>query len=263
MNNQEKAFIPKDKMHELMEGNWSAADRKNKNYVIHSLGYDPFDDKSYTDEDRRYLYNTMSGYMSDDVLEDPHKIMSVVNIVKSSLQLAQCDILINKQIKSVSPDMDAIKSMTDTKNGLQRSINAIAKENAISAVGSGKKSKSTLALTAIMKEMLDRGITEAKPNLADSKLEGAYEHIAQISHRALLNEMNFTSDEYAKMVADQSEIITSQNEKIIKLEEELRQARIEVDNAHKAGFKTQGLVKIEASDSDGSYEAGEDDADIE
>lgn len=114
-----------------------------------------------------------------------------------------------------------------------------------------------------MKEMLDRGIDAAKPNLTDAKMSEAYKNIAETSQRALLAEMNFTTDEYAKMVAEQSEIVTSQNNKIIELEEQLRQANIQLDLAKKAGFKGQGIVTVssDASESE-ENEDGVDDADF-
>ena len=236
MKNQDKTFIPADKMRELMDGNWSAGDRQNKNYIINTLGYDCFDDPSYTSEDRRYLYNTMSGYLTDDVLEDSHKVQAVISMVKSSLQVAQLDILINKNIKSLAPDIDAIRRMTATKTDLQHSINAIAKENAISAIGSGKKAKSTNQLTSIMKEMLDNGITEAKPNVMSAKMTEAYKHIAEINMRAITNELQFTGDDYAKMVADQSIVVASQAQEISEAQEEIRLLRIQLDEARQKGY---------------------------
>jgi hypothetical protein len=75
----------------------------------------------------------MAGYMNDDVLGDSHKVQAVINMMKTYLQVAQVDILINHQIKSAQPDTNEIKRMTGIKTDLQSSINAIAKENAISS----------------------------------------------------------------------------------------------------------------------------------
>lgn len=237
MKNQDKAFMPADKMRELMDSNWSPGDKQNKSYIIKTLGYDPFDDPNYTSEDRRYLYNTMSGYMTDDVLEDSHKVQAVINMVKNLLQVAQLDILINKCIKSLSPNVDEIKRMTATKTDLQQSINSIARDNAISAIGSGKRSKSANQLTAIMKEMLDNGIDMIKPNIMSVKMTEAYKHLAAINLHAICAELQFTNDDYAKMLADQSVLVTEQAQKLGELKEENRLLKIQLDVAYKAGYR--------------------------
>lgn len=192
--NRNEVFDNPDRLRSLVEDSWSAGDHRNKQYILQTLGYDCFDDETYTSEDRRFLYNTMSSYLSDDVLEDPHKLQAVINMCKTYLQLAQINMLINRQMKSIDPDMAVIKRMADTKTGLQHSINEIAKENAISAIGSGKKSKSTTALTAIMKEMLDNGIDEAKANVVSAKMVSTYQTIASVNAKSLVGELQFTGD---------------------------------------------------------------------
>ena len=62
---------------------WTEADTKNMNYVVQSIGYDCFDDSSYSQENKKYLYNTLSDYLSDDVLEDQHKLQSTISMVKT------------------------------------------------------------------------------------------------------------------------------------------------------------------------------------
>lgn len=237
MNGKNEVFATPGELREMMESRWSTSDHRNKNYIIQTLGYDPFDDANYSLEDRRFLFNAMAGYMNDDVLGDSHKVQAVINMMKTYLQVAQVDILINHQIKSAQPDTNEIKRMTGIKTDLQSSINAIAKENAISAIGSGKKQKSTNALTAIMKEMLDNGIDAAKANITSARLSEAYQEIATINARSLVAELQFTGDEYAKMVADQSEIIRTQANDITKLEEENRLMKKQLDRIRKSGYK--------------------------
>lgn len=248
LHNRNEAFDDPGHLRSLVEGSWSAGDHRNKQYILQTLGYDCFDDETYTSEDRRFLYNTMSGYLSDDVLEDPHKIQAVINMCKTYLQLAQINMLINRQMKSIDPDMAVIKRMADTKTGLQHSINEIAKENAISAIGSGKKNKSTTALTAIMKEMLDNGIDEAKANVVSAKMVSTYQTIASVNAKGLVEELQFTGDEYAKMVAEQSVIIRDSDQKIMELEEENRLLKVKLERAYKAGYEPTGDMVIGGDD---------------
>lgn len=237
MHDKDEVFSTPGEIREMMESRWSTSDHRNKNYIIQTLGYDPFGDRHYSEEDRRFLFNTMASYMSDDVVGDSHKVQAVINMIKTYLQVAQVDIMINKQIKAPTPDMAEIKRMSNIKTDLQSSINAIAKENAISAIGSGKKQKSTNALTAIMKEMLDNGIDAAKANITSAKLSEAYQEIAAINARSLVSELQFTGDEYAKMVADQSEIIRSHANEIMRLEEENRLMKKQLERIRKSGYK--------------------------
>lgn len=257
MNERDDVFATPGELREMMESSWSHADHRNKNYICQTLGYDPFEDKHYSLEDRRFLFNTMSNYLSDDVLNDPHKVQAVINMVKTYLQVAQIDIMINKQIKSVTPEMTEIKRMTDIKTDLQSSINAIAKENAISAIGSGKKQKSTNALTAIMKEMLENGIDAAKANIIAPKLTEAYQEIATINARSLVSELQFTGDEYAKMVADQSEIIRKYAKDQAVLEEENRLMKKQLERVRKSGYKMPKDIVV----GDDPDEEGENHAD--
>lgn len=238
-----------------MESNWTAGDHRNKNYIVQTLGYDCFDDQAYSMEDRRFLFNTMSGYLSDEVLEDPHKVQAVINMCKTYLQVAQINILINKEMKQSPPDMAVMKRMTDVKTGLQHSINEIAKENAISAIGSGKKSKSTNALTAIMKEMLDNGIDEAKANVISAKMTDTYQLISSVNAKGLISELQFTGDEYAKMVADQSVIIRENDQKITELEEENRLLKVKLDRAYKSGYQPAEDIVVGDAPKEGENDA--------
>lgn len=240
LNRENQAFKDPSQMRKLLETNWTAADHRNKNYILQTLGYDCFDDETYTTEDRRFLFNTMSGYMSDEVVEDPHKIQAVINMCKTYLQIAQINVLINSQLKSLQPEMSDVTNMVSTKTKLLHSVNEMAKENAISAIGSGKKAKSTNALTAIMKEMLDNGIDAAKANVVTAKMVDTYRVIAETNARGLVNELQFTGDEYARMVAEQSIIVRDYEQKFMEQDEEIRLLKIKLERAYRDGYAPTG-----------------------
>ena len=117
------------------------------------------------------------------------------------------------------------------KDRLVSTINAIAKENGISVSGSGRKGKKTNTFTSIMKEMLENGVTEAKSNFTEVKMTDAFRHVAEISAKALVNEMNLTGDDYATMAARQADTIRELNAKLDEVEEELRLTTIELREA--------------------------------
>lgn len=76
---------------------WTNEDVRNKNFVIHTVGYDCFADGSYDDDDRIFLFNTMVDYIGEDTSEDPHKMQSVIALVKTMLQREKIDRLINAE----------------------------------------------------------------------------------------------------------------------------------------------------------------------
>lgn len=206
---------------------WSTSDKKNKSYVLQTVGYDCFEDENYTDSNRKFLFNTLSDYLTDDVIEDPHKLLSAISLVKTTLQLDSVDKLITSEFRQKIPDHGLIKSLTEIKDKLARTINSSANENGISAKGSGKGSKGSNTLTNIMKEMSENGFEEIKVNIVDIKMSTSYQEIAKDNAKALLDELNFTSDEYARMVATQSEMIDEYQNKITKLEEAVRLLKVE------------------------------------
>lgn len=232
-----------DVMRENEEAKWSSSDLKNKNYVLQSVGYDCFTDEGYTDGNRKFLFNTMADYLTDDVLEDPHKMQRVISLVKTTLQLDSIDKLINNELRKKIPDNALIKSLTDIKDKLERTINSSASENGLSAKGSGKGSRGSTTLTNIMKEMGENDFDEIKVNLVDIKLSNSYKEIAADNAKALFDELNYTSDEYARMLAQQSQEMIVFQEKVMTLEENNRLQKIEIKFLKEENEKLQAIIK--------------------
>ena len=203
-------------------------DKKNLTYVISSIGYDCFDDDSWSDDDRRFAYNTLADYLTDDVLEDSHKIQSVIAMVKTYVQVEQIDKILNMELRKSKVDADQLNKLSGVKKGLLAAINAMAKENGISAITSGKKTQSGNSLTKIMKEMGEHNFEEIKVNVINSKLSESYKEVATDNIKAILAELSLTSDEYAEMLSQQTELVAKQQERIDILEEERRKLRIEI-----------------------------------
>lgn len=213
---------------EQVETKWSSSDIKNKQYVLSALGYDCFEDENYTENDRKFLFNTMADYLTDDVLEDQHKIQSVNSMVKTILQVQNVDAMITAELKKEHIDHELIKKLSEIKFKLVSNINSIANENGISAKSSGKSSKGSNTLTNIMKEMQEHGFEETKVNVVNSKLSASYQEIAKLNAKALIEELNFTTDEYAQMVAQQSEMVSDLQSKVEEKTEEIRLLNIQI-----------------------------------
>lgn len=209
---------------DLREVKWSSSDLKNKSYVIQSLGYDCFDDSNYTDADRKFLFNTLADYITDDILEDPHKLQSVVAIVKTILQTESIDRRLNEELKRLPlPDYKIISDLTDIKTKLSTTVSKLATDTGIAVKGKGGSKANSL--TSIMREMGENGFEEAKINIVDIKMSQSYKEIAAMNAKSLIAELGFTSDEYARMVAEQSVLVSKYQEDLMLLEEENRVLR--------------------------------------
>ena len=223
---------------EEKEIKWSAPDLKNKNYVLQSIGYDCFNDESYSNANRKFLFNTLADYLTDDVLEDSHKLQCVISMVKTTFQVENIDKMINSELKKGVIDYTLLDKLTAVKDKLSRNINNTANENGISAKSSGKTSKGANALTNIMKEMQENGFEEIKINLVNAKMSASYQEIAKANAKALIEELNLTSDEYAQRLAEQSEILGNQQTNIENLEEINRKLKMEIKLLKENGDKS-------------------------
>lgn len=218
-------------------------DKKNLSFVISSIGYDCFDDDSWSDDDRRFAFNTLAEYLTDDVLEDSHKVQSVIAMVKTYVQVEQIDKILNIELRKNIVDAAQINKLSGVKTSLLSSINAMAKENGISAITSGKRSQGGNSLTRIMREMNENGFEEIKSNIILSKLSESYQEVANDNIKAIIAELALTGDEYAEMLSQQTDLVAKQQEKIALLEEDKRKLRIEIKDLNEEIYKLDGRKK--------------------
>lgn len=213
---------------------WKDTERQNRDYVMSVLGYDPFTDNCYKDSDRRFLFNTLSEYLTDDVVEDGHKIQACIQMAINYLQVNELNQLISREFNASSGlNNTNLSGYVNNKRQILDSINKIAADNGISAKGAGKTSRATLAITSIMKEMLNAGYDTVKANYVDAKMSSVYQNISKTNIAAIMKELDLTSDDYAKMVSDQAGKIQEAQKETEKLKEENRQLKIAFMNQQK------------------------------
>lgn len=224
-----------------LEDGWKVADKRNKVMCIKEVGYDCFDDTMYSSADRKMMFNSLAQYLNDgDIAEDKHRRDAAISIVKTGMQVEFLDRELNKESRSLEPDYGRIEKLINAKRNLNTVITTMAKENAISTSGAGKRTSSSLAVTSIMKELVDNGVLEAKVNLTDVKMTDAFQSIADISAKALLKEMNITGDEYAVLVGKQADTIRSLTKRVEELEEQLRVTLVQL---HEKTSKKKKYIK--------------------
>ena len=218
-------------------------DKQNMTYVISSLGYDCFDDDTWSEDEKRFAYNTLADYLSDDVLEDSHKVQCVITMVKTFVQVEQIDKSLNAEMRKVHLDSDNISKLSNVKKSLLSTINTMAKENGISAIASGKKTQGGNTLTGIMKQMEEHKFEEIKVNVLPSKLSASFKEVATDNIKAIMEELSLTNDDFAEMLSKQTELVVKQQDTIDKVQEEKRQLKLEIKRLEDEIYKLDNRRK--------------------
>jgi len=213
-----EAFLKEER-----EARWNSKDKRNKNFVLSVVGYDPFEDEGMTELDRKFCYNTLASYCdTDGITEDGHKVQSVIELTQLQLQCRKINELLNSEFLKSSPEETTIKNFTVAKGNLLSSISKIAQDNNISSnsTGTSKVGKSTLSYK--MKEMVDNGFDDIEVNLFDIDTSSAMKQIADLSNQSIMEQLTWDSNDYTSMIKEQRETITTQQEKINVISEENR-----------------------------------------
>lgn len=216
-------FDAKDKLKVEVEKLWEPQDKRNKKYVISKFGYDPFDSFGLEDADYRMAFNITAKYLEDEsILQDAHKMQSLVAMVMTIIQNNHVETLLTYQYKNIKPDTSEIKALTSTKKDIQATISKIAEDNNISSKYQKENKSAQSHLTAKMKEMANADYWEAKPNMFDVRTSAAMRQMLDISHQSIMSQLELTDSDYAQMVKEQREMIKNLQEERDRLAEELR-----------------------------------------
>ena len=220
-----------NELREEREIKWSRNDSQNKRYVISTYGYDPFDNNTITDEDRRILYNSLAGYCDDpSVSIDNHKLQSVVQLVLMQLQCRKIDDIINTELLNKVPEDKKIKGLASTKKSLLDGIAGIVKDNNIASNYNASSKQGADTASQKMKDIEKDGFNTIKVNLFDILTAEAMKQTMDLSNQSILEQIQLDSNEYTGMLKDQYQLIQDYNNKNIQLEEENRLLKIKLQD---------------------------------
>lgn len=200
-------------------------DNRNKKFVLSVVGYDPFEDTTLSEIDKKKAYNMLASYCELPNVEDnSHTIQTVIQIVEQQIQVEILNNRINHLLVSgsTSDDDKLLQCYITSRKNIQDCIVKMAESSNIAASKSGSANTNKNTLAVKMKEMLDDQVEEAQPNLFSVKWCDAARQIADISNKSILEQLDLQDNDYAEMVKKQREIITKQEEHIDVLEEENR-----------------------------------------
>ncbi len=202
---------------------WTDIDKQNKKYVISATGYDPFDDIGLTEEDRKYCYNTLAGYYdTEGVLEDGHKMQSVIEMTLLYCQCKRITEEMNRELVKNNVSYDKVAKLTTTKTSLLSSISSIAKDNNISSNYNKQAKKGMDSISSKMKEMEKAGFDSILVNMFDIKTSEAFKQIDKISNTNIANQLTLDNNDYTEIIKEQREMVQSLTSQVNTLKEQNR-----------------------------------------
>lgn len=210
---------------------WSKDELKNKDDVIKTVGYDPFE--GYPEVDRRFLFNELIKYFDDDTADDTYKLSQIIQIVNNNNQIRNYDVLITK----CDPIKDAndIKNLNTMKSNLVQSNDKIAKENEISVKNRSNKDVGKSTLTYLQKKLREMDFDKAEANYYDQlRSEGTLWGI-DMSMKAL-KQNTFLDENDVRDIKDiRIELVNDLQSKVDDLMEEKRLLLLKIQELENKG----------------------------
>ena len=158
----------------------------NRQYIINNIGYDPFEDYPRANEKPK-LYNKLVSFMDEDAKDDPMKMMAIIEIVKTYNQIEKINQSIDEYTSdpaNFSKNIATVDKLSATKDKLNRSAIALAKDNGISVNNNNNKSKGANTLAGKIKMLKEIGFRDAEINAFDYETCEGMRQVAELSEKA-------------------------------------------------------------------------------
>lgn len=184
----------------------SDEDRKNRLAVIDILSYDPFKDDD--PQDKPQLYRDLAGMLTENMRKDVAKAKAALAIVRNYNNLEKYQKKMNDLSKTGDIDentqrqLDQLMKISKT---IQDSINGTAEKNNFTVKGIGSNGRGMLS--DVMNQVEEKGIDTGITNFYDIETSDAIQQVAEISWKAMLNQVNLSKTDYADIIADQAVLV--------------------------------------------------------
>lgn len=201
--------------------------KKNREDIINIVGYDPFENDLEIDKPK--LYAKLVNMLPEDSQDNDMKIGALISIIKSQNQEDRINDLItslSSDPKTLKSEIGTIKSLTDTKEKLNKSALSLAKDNKISDLYSGNKTAGGNTLTGMLKKIREIDLENSQVNLFDIRTSDGMLQTARLSTKAMIENLNFGDDALLDMVKFQREKMDFYDTEYCKLFEENRKLRV-------------------------------------
>lgn len=214
-----------DNKQDLESVRWDQKDNLNKTRVLRAVKHDPFVD--FSDTERKRMFSLCSDYLSDEAIaEDPHKLKTIVEIIKMYTHIDAINYKINQHMKDTVSGESKIKELNSIKSNILTTINNLSKENGIATKMNIKNSIGNSSLAYHLKEMADQDFTAVQVNMFDIETSKAMQQVANISAKSVLNSMQLTENDFLSMIEQQRKTLTQLNDENELLKEENRQLKM-------------------------------------
>jgi hypothetical protein len=202
-------------------------DKQNREDIIRIIGYDPFENE--TEEDKSKMYAKLINMLDEDSQNDELKNSAIISIIKGQNQENKINdviTILSSDSNSIKDNIGTIKSLTDTKEKLNKSLLALAKDNKISDLYSGHKTVGANTLTGMVKKLKEIDLKEAQVNLFDIQTSNGMLQTARLSAKAIIENLNFGDDDLTDMLKFQRGKLEFYEQEYSKLIEENRKLKV-------------------------------------
>lgn len=206
---------------------WSEQDVKNMEYAIDVIGYDPFED--YPEENRRFLFNSLSPYLEDDDnVDDVYKLSQIIQVVDNNNQIR----IYNRKLANLDPikDNEEIKALQTIKKDLVSNNDKIAKENEISVKNRSNKDAGKSTLTYLMRDLREKDFEKAEADYYDQLRSEGTQWAVSISQKAMLDHCVFDENDKKEIYENNLKLINDLYNELDDKKEEIRQLLKKIDD---------------------------------
>lgn len=200
-------------------------DKMNRNRIVKAIGYDPFE--GMHESDKKFLYNDLSAFMRNDVVNDPTKVGDAIQYVSNNHQIRKLDLYINVLMRSLDSAMDEsniIGRLTKQKRDIATNNDKLANREWMKNSEAAKESKLGYKLT----KLRELGFEEAEVNYIDQKTAEAMKKVVDISNASILDQISLNDADVKDMFAKQRRLIEELQSELDKKDEMLVESRREV-----------------------------------
>lgn len=206
---------------------WAKDERLARQRIIKIYKYDPFGDEADL-EAKKKMYRDLELMLDENMETNSIKLNAAVSIVRAYKDIRRYEKFIEDLEQSKNPDIKQIKSMQEILNYKRDTVLKMAKENGFNADGkTSGQNKNTLSgrMAEMRKYMYEPGLVD----FYGVRTVKSFQEISDISFKSIMDQIGLTEGEWKDMITDQAKTIRKQNDDIVKLKEELRQAYIEIE----------------------------------
>ncbi|HKM45898.1 MAG TPA: hypothetical protein VJY12_10635 [Dysgonamonadaceae bacterium] len=213
----------------------SPEDRKIKDEVIRLIEYDPFE--GFSESDQKFLYSDLLNYFGDeDVVEDQFLVSQIIQVVNNNNQIRKLDYLLSGLMgdkEELASNAAAIKSLNGTKKDIVYNTDKIAKENRISVKSRANSNMSKSNLTVMMERLRAMDFEDAEVDFYDQKKAYGMKRVADISIKAIDEQLQFDENDVGFMIAEQRHLIKELEGKVLDVEDDNRKLRAYIQKKEK------------------------------